>query len=146
MLVSSGFWRHREILAGKDQFWRENLRMYVETELTCTGKKYFVVKILAAKSNFGWKTWGCIEERELTYDPRHVGSGRVGSGRVGSGRFTARSLKIEQGLPKNLVWKKTTWVLITVTYILKIYDDIYDAFGGKILKKAAKLTILAGKY
>ena len=49
-----------------------------------------------------------------------VGSGRVGSGRVGSGRFTARSLKIEQGLPKNLVWKKTTWVLITVTYILKI--------------------------
>ena len=75
-----------------------------------------------------------------------VGSGRVGSGRVGSGRFTARSLKIEQGLPKNLVWKKTTWVLITVTYIFKIYDDIYDAFGGKILKKAAKLTILAGKY
>ena len=60
--------------------------------------------------------------------------------------FTARSLKIEQGLPKNLVWKKTTWVLITVTYIFKIYDDIYDAFGGKILKKAAKLTILAGKY
>ena len=50
-----------------------------------------------------------------------VGSGRVGSGRVGSGRFTARSLKIEQGLPKNLVWKKTTWVLITVTYILKIF-------------------------
>ena len=39
--------------------------------------------------------------------------------------FTARSLKIEQGLPKNLVWKKTTWVLITVTYILKIFMTRY---------------------
>ena len=134
-LVSFGFWRHREILAGKDQFWRENLRMYVETELTCTGKKYFVVKILAAKSNFGWKTWGCIEERELTYDPRQkIQRKKILKHTLVTffvlfpernpppppNFFTARSLKIEQGLPKNLVWKKTTWVLITVTYILKI--------------------------
>ena len=144
MLVSSGFWRHREILAGKDQFWRENLRMYVETELTCTGKKYFVVKILAAKSNFGWKTWGCIEERELTYDPRHVGSGRVGSDRVGSGRVGSgrvgwgRVVSLQEVLKLNKVYQKI--------WFGKKQHRFWKLLDTSLIFMTTCMTILAGKY
>ena len=108
-LVSFGFWRHQQILARKNQFWRENLRMLVTDRADLHWKKIFCCQNFGSKKQLWLKNLRMYrrERADLWPTPRRVGSGRVGSGRVGSGRVgSGRVVSLQEVLKLNKVYQK----------------------------------------